>query len=95
MQEAKEMAKRKIKQIEMEKREAARRASANKASASKGNNYISSSINPNNSPRFDNDSSSVNDGRTNFSTTTTGGPSIQTTSRSGKGMKLGKKTALI
>lgn len=87
MQEAKEAAKRKIKQIEMEKKEATRRNSGSKGVGYSGGyspvspHHGGESVNFNSPPLAPPQQST--------------GPSVQTTARAGKGMKLGKKTSFI
>jgi hypothetical protein len=85
MQEAKEAAKRKIKQIEMDKKETARRNSAGKGIGYPG---AYSPVSPRN------DTMSFNSPPL-APQQPSQGPSIQTTTRAGKGMKLGKKTTMI
>ena len=84
MDEAKEELKRKMKQIEMEKKEAARRASSR--SAYPGSPGFASGMNdpiiPHSMPVMSGPPS-----------TAPAAPAIHTVSRAGKGMKLGKKVA--
>lgn len=100
MQEAKETAKRKIKQIEMEKREAARRNSAGSKGGSSsggggGGGYsgIIPSMGGGGGGMRGIDSGSPVSGfvvaPSLHSQQPTAGPAIQTTTRAGKGMKLG------
>lgn len=94
MQEAKEAAKRKIKQIEMEKRETARRNSAGSKGGSLGSGGGYSGIIPSmGGGGRGGDSGSPVSGfvvaPSLHSQQPTAGPAIQTTTRAGKGMKLG------
>lgn len=86
LQEAREAAKRKIKQIEMEKKEAARQSSTGKGQGYPGS-YMPLSASSREQTSFSSPPLAP--------TQPAAGPAIQTTTRAGKGMKLGKKTSMI
>jgi len=89
MQEAKEVAKRKAKQMEMEKKEAARRPSHGRGSSAGFSGYASLS------PSMATETPSF--APPSMSSTSATGPNIQSTttmsSGAGRGMKLGKKSS--
>lgn len=103
MQEAKEAAKRKIKQMELDKREAARRTSATKSSYSGSYAPITaSSIGAGSGGRMSMGIGAGAEGADFGHARSPASPThphsqapIQTTIRAGKGMKIGRRTATI
>lgn len=95
MQEAKEAAKRKLKQMEMEKKEAARRASAGGRRSVGGDGYSPveqrgmTADAPSFAPPASTPGGSM--GATSSVAAAAAAPTIQMSAKAGQGMKLGKK----